>query len=306
MNEKASQTDTRREIINLIGFIVSSGSIFVGFLYYIGRLYTEAYYGALGIPARMLSFDSADYLYLGIRSWIFVLAGILTYLALRLWRSYKEYCESPKVGTPSVHKGFRKKLKAIFYAVALLDETKPQLIPVGYLFYLCVVIIVVFAGIMPTLERNLPGESLTQICLSILIIGSAFFVIKHRPTTEFIRKRRRLYWSFVSAVLLAIIASTQILPMGWGTFRGIYDGSLHRALQVFPMVQITVSERVGPDDLCWEMTTNGSYVAKEGLLLLHTTEDAMFLRQINGDTFAVTTQNILGFEIQVPGKTSSR
>ena len=65
------------DILKLVGSLIP---IFGGFLYYVGRRFTESYYETLGVPHEALNFSVADYLFKSMQSWVFLIAIALTYL----------------------------------------------------------------------------------------------------------------------------------------------------------------------------------------------------------------------------------
>lgn len=77
-------TNVLSDLLKLVGSLIP---IFGGFLYYVGRRFTESYYETLGVPHEALNLSVADYLFKSMQSWVFLIAIVLTYLVFILWQS---------------------------------------------------------------------------------------------------------------------------------------------------------------------------------------------------------------------------
>lgn len=80
----------RERLFELLTLVFSVIPIFGSFLYYLGRRYTESYFEVLGVPPDALTFSFADYLYIAIKHWLFLIAVVLTSLVFVLWYVIKQ------------------------------------------------------------------------------------------------------------------------------------------------------------------------------------------------------------------------
>jgi len=304
----SNNTNGGDTFLSLLKFIGSSGSIFGAFLYYVGRQYTEAYYNALGIPSKFLEYSFADYMYFGIRSWIFLIAIAITFLLIAFWRFYRAAFSRPIIDSkPDEKKGkkFKENLKDIF-------DKLGHWIPIAFFFYWILAALLVLFWVIPSSHKNpwTPLDLLISSGIVIMVLfGAIWFaslLITDKSSSQFMQQRRYLAISFLAALLFTSIASAQSLPYACGTFAGIMDISPKRAEQVFPKVQLIANKQIGPPDINWNKISQDYLEAKGSFLLLLPTNSRLFLRtKPDSNTFSIPTTDIVNFYIQIPGQSDN-
>lgn len=300
-------------VINILKVMASSSAIFMGFFYYLGRQYTEAYYRVYGIPSHLLSLNAEDYLYFGVQHGMIFIAIIFTILVVRLWQAFIIYRR----------RKYFYKIRGLwrlpFKYLLSLESSKRRFVLfldiierllkriyfvslIGYLF--------VFAGTLIFLwsyTRTLdptPTAYFMQIMVIALVVGWAVLVLTDRTMFRFILLKRYLYKAVTVVTILIIVIYVQWLPNSIGALKGTWDQNVARASQVFNTVTIRTNHPFGGDDLEWQITEQGSYQNAEPLLVVHSTETSLFLISVDRTdvTFCVDKQNIFSITLQLANK----
>ncbi len=309
-------TNVLSDLLKLVGSLIP---IFGGFLYYVGRRFTESYYETLGVPHEALNFSVADYLFKSMQSWMFLIAVALTYLLFILWQSVFKKPESTlEIPSQAAKKeGKAKVLVNISRVILRVFKPKkgdPQLLGLFYFFYSILTLALLIMWILPTAEPNFPAEALSETMMLVLSIGLGWLVMTDKPTINFIRARKRLVQLFIASIIFAVIISMQLLPHGIGRFAGIVQTNPYRIEQVFPSIKIISTKALWSPDIGW-IEQNGMYETEDRLVLILQNNDGVFVKRVNeeeiskvfkikkiSETYYIARSNIEGLSINIPGK----
>lgn len=269
--------------------------LFTGFLYYVGRRYTEAQYQAIGIPPDALTFSSADYVFQGFKSWMFLIGVLVTALVVQLWTTH----QTKSIRDDSAESLWTK-VREIVGLTFHVQKGQPQLMLVWILFYCAILGSAGYGFASLLLAPNVPVGMMLGFVSGILPICMAVNIIADHPTIAFIRTRQTLYPFFVAVVILSAALTVQFLPSSLGTFVGIrraYNPSL-----AFPTARVIVIQPQGPGDLQWNVQNNGQYVNSDTLVMLLDTGNQVYLRRLqnNSSAFAIRSSGIVAIEFQSP------
>ncbi len=302
------------DLLKLIGSIIP---IFGGFLYYIGRRFTESYYETLGIPSEALNFSLADYLSRSMQSWMFLIAIALTYLLFIMWKSIIKKQET-QLETPT-HLNKKKERSNIFVTIGKgikgifsPEKGDPKLMMIFLFLYGIFAAVLLMVWILPTAEPNFPAEAFSIIMILFLSIYQGWLILTDEPTIEFIRKRKRLKYILVGCVVFTVIISMQLLPHGIGRLVGIMQTDPNSIEQKFPEITIYSDKPLCSGNITWDLK-NGIYESQDKFVLLLHNGYGIFVKEIIeglkskqiSDTYFIPESNIEGLIINIPGKLST-
>ncbi len=275
--------------------LVAGGSIFGAFLYYLGRQQTDAYYQIIGVPPSALDFGTADYMYQGVQSWMFLVALLFT-LVLILW--CRVYTERGVQGAS--HKGgFRKRLYDVL-------RRFPQYLGIWMFLYMIYAVTLVFGLASLFGVLNYQVKALLGFLIGAFAFVMALILMTDAPTMDLLRTWHGLRRVFLVTVVVGLLIAPQILPASVGTMRGLVDAS--HAEQVFPTVEVVARGRLGPPDLQWQYSADSYFTSEERLLLIVSTDTQLFLRRMSGSdsVFSVPAAEIVGLRAWFPGRGDRR
>jgi hypothetical protein len=309
-------TNVLSDILKLVGSLIP---IFGGFLYYVGRRFTESYYETLGVPHEALNFSVADYLFKSMQSWVFLIAIALTYLVFILWQSVFKKPEfkleiPSQVAKKESKSGVLINIGRMIIRVFRPNKGDPQLLMLCYFFYSIFGLALVLIWILPTAEPNFPAEAFTEIMMLVLSIGLAWLIMTDKPTINFVRARKRLVQLFIASIVFTVIISMQLLPHGIGRFAGIVQTNPYRIEEAFPSVQVVSNKALWGQDIEW-IAKDGMYETPNRLVLIFQNNDGVFVKRVIeeeisevfkvkkiSETYYIPHSNIEGLSINIPGK----
>lgn len=303
----------------LFKLVGSLSPIFVGFLYYVSRRFTESYYETLGVPHAALNFSEADYLFKSMQSWMFLIAIALTYLVFVLWQSVFRK-EEPTLWIPS--RVDRKESKpGIWISIGRTiirvfrpKKDDPQLLGLFYFFYSIFGLALLIIWILPTAEPNFPAEAFSETMMPVFSIGLAWLIMTDKPTIDFIKGRKRIKQLFIGSIILIVLISMYLLPHGIGRFAGIVQTNPYKIEQVFPSIKIVSDKKLWEQDLEW-IEKDDMYETNNKLILIFQNNDGVFVKKLTEEeiakeiilkkiskTYYIPDSNIQGLSINIPGK----
>ncbi|MBA7608035.1 hypothetical protein ES703_15209 [subsurface metagenome] len=304
------------DLLKLVGSLIP---IFGGFLYYVGRRFTESYYETLGVPHEALNLSVADYLFKSMQSWVFLIAIALTYLVFILWQSV---FKKPEFTLEIPSQVARKKSKSevlinigrMIIRVFRPKKGDPQLLMLCHFFYSIFGLALVLIWILPTAEPNFPAEAFTETMMLVFSIGLAWLIMTDKPTINFVRARKRLAQLFIASIVFTMIISMQLLPHGIGRFAGIVQTNPYRIEQAFPSIKIIANKTLWSQDIGW-VEQDSMYETKDRLILILENNDGVFVKRVieeeisevfkikkTSETYYIPNSNIEGLSINIPGK----
>jgi D-alanyl-lipoteichoic acid acyltransferase DltB (MBOAT superfamily) len=173
---------------------------------------------------------------------------------------------------------------------------KPQiLIIIIYLFSIIALIQVL------SYRTNLLLEGLFQFFGLTVATIYTVFLITDRPTAQFFAKSSFLYGALFVITLFVMFMLTQYLPSAWGTVKGYSDVTPRHSPEVFPMVKLSSTRPMGPADLDWEQTSDGTFKTNETIFLLFNSGDKFVLKQASSSkSFMLSSQDIISLEFSIP------
>lgn len=309
-------TNVLSDLLKLVGSLIP---IFGGFLYYVGRRFTESYYETLGVPHEALNFSVADYLFKSMQSWVFLIAVALTYLLFILWQSVFKKPESTleipkqvakKEGKSNVLINIGRMILRVFRP----KKGDPQLLGLFYFFYSIFTLALLIMWILPRAEPNFPAEAFSEIMMLVLSIGLGWLIMTDKPTIDFVRARRRLMRLFIASIVFTVIISMQLLPHGIGRFAGIVQTNPYRIEQEFPSIKVISNKALWSQDIGW-VEKDGMYQTKDRLILILENNDGVFVKRVieeeisevfklkkTSETYYIPKSNIEGLSVNIPGK----
>lgn len=309
-------TNVLSDLLKLVGSLIP---IFGGFLYYVGRRFTESYYETLGVPHEALDFSVADYLFKSIQSWVFLIAVALTYLLFVLWQSVFKKPESTLEIPKQVAKKEGKSNVLINIGRMMLRVFKPkkgdpQLLGLFYFFYSIFTLALLIMWILPRAEPNFAVEAFSEIMMLVFSIGLGWLIMTDKPTINFVRARRRLMQLFIASIVFTVIISMQLLPHGIGRFAGIVQTNPYRIEQAFPSIKVISNKALWSPDIVW-VEHNGVYETEDSLVLILQNNEGVFVKKVTEEetsevfrikkiteTYYIPHSIIEGLSINIPGK----
>jgi len=256
------------------------------FLYFFGRRYVEAYYGALGIPATSLRFSHAEYVFGAVEAPEFQFLGVS--LALLIWGTIRilRFRVEPRAS----------RWRFVGWAVTLAY---------GIVFVLVTLMLVATyilakIGYLPAL---LADNMLFLFSLVDLVLGVGLVLAPYAH--PLIGKWRM---ANLPAVAVAVTVLTAVMfvdgPEAWGGAAGRAAGSVGRATEHFSEVRLHASSPVGPTDLRWERAAGSDQYSSEPLLLILDSTNVLWLRrpQLAEPIYAIPRMDTLGLEVRKPGR----
>ena len=304
------------DLLKLVGSVIP---IFTGFLYYIGRRFTESYYETLGVPHEALNFSVADYLFKAMQSWMFLIAIALTCLAFILWYSL---LRKPGFMAEAPRQVAKKKSKCealtnigrVIIGIFRWKKGDPLLLMLGYFFFSILAIALMVLWVLPTAEPNFVAEAVIEVIVLVFSIGLAFLIMTDHPTINFIIARKGLAQSFIVCIVFALIVSMQLLPHGIGRFVGIIQSNPYRIERSFPSIEIIADKPLWGQDIEW-VEQDGTYETQDRLILILDNNDGLFVKKIIeeeisevfaikkiSETYYIPNSNIEGLNIIIPGR----
>lgn len=294
MTETASKE--KGSALKIIADLAAGAPVFGSLLYLIGRVYTESYYKAIGIPTSSLTFSFADYLYFGIRSWTFIIAILLTILIFIVWEFYRLDKKEAQPSNP--YDGKRK--RDILKDILANKKDVPKVVMLLYFVYFVMIVIPMSIWLLMTAERNSPAEILVQLTAVPMTLWTAYCIIYDSPTKQYVRYHRRIYYSFIAVTIFTIILGFQWLPSSVGSFIGMNDSSDNNTKRVFPAVQIITSKQLDATDIQWKDKGNGLYTNDKQLYLLVMAQDEVFVRSLkNKNPISIPRSSIVELQYNV-------
>jgi len=309
-------TNVLSDLLKLIGSLIP---IFGGFLYYVGRRFTESYYETLGVPHEALNFSVADYLFKSMQSWVFLIAVALTCLLFILWKSVFKKPESTlEIPSHAAKKEGKAKVLVIIgrgiLRVFKPEKGAPQLLGLFYFFYSIFGVALVLIWILPTAEPNFPAEAFSETMMLVFSIGFGWLIMTDKPTINFVRARKRLGKLFIASIVFTVIISMQLLPHGIGRLAGIIQTSPYRVEQVYPSIKIISNKALLSPDIEWN-EQNGMYESEDSLVLILQNNEGVFVKRVINEeisevlkikkvseTYYIPKSNIEGLSINIPGE----
>lgn len=296
-------TSSETSPVAMLTYLAGGATVFGALLYWVGRIYMESYYNAVGIPPSSLSFTFADYVYYGVSSWAFLIIAALTALILIIWKYY--ICDRSELKPENPYAG---KGKGEILSDILDNKKSPKFLMLVFYVWLALsailLIISLFFTTGNTMSVMMIGQSVIIALILILTLWMAYCIIDDPPTWQFLRFARPLYWSFMIVTLVVMLLSFQWLPKSLGAFIGLYDSSGQRAQDIFPSVQVVSSQQIEAGNSSFIRGDDGLFYSEKPMLLLLTTPNDVFLRGLaNRNPFSVSLGSIVQIEyVSLQGK----
>lgn len=302
------------DLLRLVGLI----PIFGGFLYYIGRRFTESYFEVFGIPSESLNLTTADYLYKSIQSWMFLIALALTYLVFILWQSL---FKKPEVALEIPNHAAKKPSKlnllrrtgGLIIRIFKPAKGDPQLLMLLYFFYTIFTVALILVLLISISEPNFVAEAFTEFMMLILSMGLAWLIITDKPTISFVKTRKWLSQLFIASTIFTLVVSMQLLPHGVGRLVGIIQTNPSKIDQTFPAVQIISNDNLWEQNITWTVKNN-QYETQNPLILIFQNNEGIFVKRIIeaqidtvkvkklSETYYIPFKNIEGLSFNMPGQ----
>jgi hypothetical protein len=265
---------------NIVMQIVSAAPVFVYFLFFIGRAYSEAYLKILGIPASSVKYELSDYAYFGAQLDTLLITVVFTAIFVCLvWYFRTETDGSNK---------YKKSELALI---------------ISYLPYSVIVLIVSSAiFIFNKSVINQPAAVIMAIMTTIIPAGLIIITLTERDIVKRIKRGRILSPLFVASIAITLIFFPYLSSSGWGAFKAYTSPYKELNLSSNTVVEIYASHPLS-SDLKWDTTEDNVYVTTDELFLILENDSNLFIKtSLNtklkeSKTYIISTADIISYSI---------
>jgi hypothetical protein len=262
--------------LRTLGRVFAVLSVFVYFLFFVGRVYSEAYLKTLGIPPSTIKYEFFDYAYFGAQLDTIIITIIFTFIFFGIiWYFRME--------TNGLNK--YKKIE-LFFAVFYLFYSVAVLIAVSIIF------------IFNKSAWNQPAAVVAAIMTTIIPAAFIIIILTERGLLRRIKRGRILSPLFVASMAITLIIFPYLSTSGWGAFKAYTSPYEELNLSPNTLVEISASHPL-INDINWESRDNDLYVTTEELFLILKNDTNLFIKRDLGEseTYIISTDDIISYSI---------
>ncbi len=270
-------------IVKIVAAVGGGLTTFMCLLYFVGRIYSQAYFAALNIPSSIINYSFADYAFTGAKwhnliivlLFTSVVIGFLLFLfAPRMTNSRKKVPTVDKVIGPCYYVLFTI---ALVYSAVVLSFSEANKFVVAFLFF-----------------------------FPLAAAGWFLLVLSERKLASYIKRGRVRSKIFIASTVAMIILFPYMCSTGWGTFSGILELDKHP--YGYPLVELTSNQRL-IDDIRWRNTSgNSSYKTDEQLALVLSNDKYIILKSTiePSNVYIVKIEDLLSMTVLTPVSTKNQ
>ena len=256
--------------------ILTGIPVFVYFLFFTGRTYSEAYLRTIGIPVGLVDYSFLDYAYFGAHIENLLITLVFTGIFGGLiWYIMKP--ASDGYTYKKIDLGFSL-FYLIYSAVALSVMT----------------LVLIFN---PHLIVH-PAMIVGIIVMSVMSVGLAILLFTDKGLIQRIKRGKYLSRLFVFAVVLILICFPYMLTGAWGAFKAFSFPYRDLNLSSKTLIEITV-DYIPIEEISWEIKDDSSYVNIDRLYLILVNEGHLFIKSDlkELDTYVLRTDEVKSYKV---------
>lgn len=258
--------------------IASIIPVFVYFLFFVGRTYSEAYLRTIGIPVSLINYDFLDYAYFGAHIDNLLITLFFTGIFFGLiWYLYFMKPASDGYTYKKVDLGFS--LFYLTYSTVALSGMTLVLIFNPYLI------------VHPAMVFGI-------IVMSMMSVGLAILLFTDKGLIQRIKKGKYLSRLFVSAVALILICFPYMFTSAWGAFKATSFPYRDLGLSSKTLIEVT-ADYIPIGGVNWEIKDDNSYVNTDRLYLILENQGYLFIKSDlkELDTYVLRVDKVKSYKV---------
>lgn len=262
--------------IRTLGRVFAVLPVFVYFLFFVGRVYSEAYLKTLEIPPSSIKYEFFDYAYFGAQLDTIIITIIFTFIFFGLIWYLRTKTKGP----------YKYKKSELAFAIS-------------YLIYSVIILIISSVILMFNKEvLNQPAAVVMSIATTIMPATFIIMTLIDRGLIGRIKEGKILSRLFVASVIITLLFFPYIASSGWGAFKTYISPYRELNLSSNTLVEISASHPL-INDVNWEPKGDDSYVTTGELFLILENDSNLFIKTNlkESETYIISTDDIISYSI---------
>lgn len=256
---------------------LSAIPVFVYFLFFVGRVYSEAYLRQLGIPFGLVNYDFIDYVYFGAHmdtlfialTFTSILMGLVWYVSLATLAEEK-YRKADLI------------LSMVFLPYWVVGLTVVALITI----------------FNPDIILE-PAMILFVMLTSIASAGFILLLLTDKGLIGRIKRGKHLSRLFMFAVILTLICFPYMFSSVWASFKAYVFPYKDIGLSSETLIEMTVNYPL-VEDINWEAIEGGLYNNVDRLYLVLSHKGNLFVKTDLRDmkTYIIKSEDLVSYQVR--------
>jgi hypothetical protein len=266
-------------------------------LYFVGRRYLEGYYGALGLPANSLHFETTDYLYQSIQLPLLIIIIVFFTLGMKILPIIRDcYIKSIPKGTND--KSIWIKLIDSFKGKEENKAVLPFFITILFFISLTILGVLYSTGLI---DKNSAAFAVVTLISTIAGGGAGLLAVFDESFIELIFKSVWRARIFTTLSLIVIILIPYLSSYAGGAYMGFLDISPAQIDRKFSSIELSADNPI-VEEFKWQMSSNNIYQTTDTLYLLTMNNELLYIRLTGNETKTVVVPiaNLISFTVTPP------